>query len=60
VKLYDYAAAPNPRRVRVYLAEKGLSVPLGSCIAESIELDPALANVARWHAAVASRPSAKA
>jgi glutathione S-transferase len=28
VKLYDYAAAPNPRRVRVYLAEKGLSVPL--------------------------------
>jgi glutathione S-transferase len=28
VKLYDGARAPNPRRVRVFLAEKGLSIPL--------------------------------
>lgn len=28
MKLYDYGQAPNPRRVRIYLAEKGLSVPL--------------------------------
>ncbi len=28
MKLYDSALAPNPRRVRIYLAEKGLSVPL--------------------------------
>jgi glutathione S-transferase len=28
MKLYDGGRAPNPRRVRVYLAEKGLSVPL--------------------------------
>jgi len=27
VKLYDYAMAPNPRRVRIFLAEKGISVP---------------------------------
>ncbi len=27
MKLYDFARAPNPRRVRVFLAEKGLSVP---------------------------------
>jgi glutathione S-transferase len=27
VKLYDYVMAPNPRRVRIYLAEKNLSVP---------------------------------
>jgi len=27
MKLYDYARAPNPRRVRVFLAEKGMSVP---------------------------------
>jgi glutathione S-transferase len=27
VKLYDYAMAPNPRRVRIYLAEKGLELP---------------------------------
>lgn len=28
MKLYDAGRAPNPRRVRVFLAEKGLSVPL--------------------------------
>jgi glutathione S-transferase len=27
VKLYDSALAPNPRRVRIFLAEKGISVP---------------------------------
>jgi len=28
MKLYDGGRAPNPRRVRIYLAEKGLSIPL--------------------------------
>jgi glutathione S-transferase len=28
MKLYDGGRAPNPRRVRVYLAEKGIAVPL--------------------------------
>jgi glutathione S-transferase len=28
MKIYDYKLAPNPRRVRVFLAEKGLKVPL--------------------------------
>ena len=27
VKLYDSKMAPNPRRVRIYLAEKGIEVP---------------------------------
>jgi glutathione S-transferase len=27
MKLYDYQLAPNPRRVRVFLAEKGIVVP---------------------------------
>jgi glutathione S-transferase len=27
VKLYDCATAPSPRRVRIFLAEKGLAVP---------------------------------
>jgi len=27
MKLYDCGLAPNPRRVRVYLAEKGIAVP---------------------------------
>lgn len=28
MKLYDGGMAPNPRRVRIYLAEKGIEVPL--------------------------------
>lgn len=28
MKLYDDTRAPNPRRVRIYLAEKGITVPL--------------------------------
>jgi glutathione S-transferase len=27
VKLYDFPRAPNPRRVRIFLAEKGIDVP---------------------------------
>lgn len=27
MKLYDFALAPNPRRVRMFLAEKGLEIP---------------------------------
>ena len=28
MKIYDFKAAPNPRRVRIFLAEKGIKVPL--------------------------------
>jgi glutathione S-transferase len=28
LKLYDYKSAPNPRRVRIFLAEKGVEVPM--------------------------------
>lgn len=28
MKLYDTSRAPNPRRVRIFLAEKGISIPL--------------------------------
>src|SRR5512143_278423 len=28
MKLYDFVGAPNPKKVRVYLAEKGIQVPL--------------------------------
>ena len=28
MKLYDYKTAPNPRRVRIFLAEKGIDVPM--------------------------------
>ncbi len=30
MKLYDFTIAPNPRRVRIFLAEKGIDVPLES------------------------------
>ena len=28
MKLYDYPAAPSPRRVRMFLAEKGLQIDI--------------------------------
>ncbi|HVN64278.1 MAG TPA: glutathione S-transferase [Candidatus Binataceae bacterium] len=28
MKLYDFTHAPNPRRVRIFLAEKGITVPM--------------------------------
>jgi glutathione S-transferase len=28
MKLYDFAMAPNPRRVRMFLAEKGINIPV--------------------------------
>ena len=27
MKLYDFPGAPNPRRVRIFAAEKGLDLP---------------------------------
>lgn len=27
MKLYDFEPAPNPRRVRMFLAEKGIDIP---------------------------------
>lgn len=33
MKLYDAGKAPNPRRVRIFMAEKGLSIP------ESVQID---------------------
>jgi glutathione S-transferase len=42
VKLYDSAPAPNPRRVRIYLAEKGITVPVEQVdIAKSVNRQPA-------------------
>src|SRR5215471_11481807 len=30
MKIYDFVGAPNPRKLRVYLAEKGIKVPFES------------------------------
>jgi len=46
MKLYDGGRAPNPRRVRVYLAEKGIKIPI-----EQVDLG-ALAHKSAAYAAV--------
>jgi glutathione S-transferase len=41
MKLYDSAIAPNPRRVRIYLAEKGINVPIEQVdIAKGVNRQP--------------------
>lgn len=42
VKLYDFAPAPNPRRVRIFLAEKGVSIPIEQInLREGLQFTPA-------------------
>jgi glutathione S-transferase len=42
MKLYDSAAAPNPRRVRIFLAEKGITVPVEQVdIGKAVNRQPA-------------------
>ena len=36
MKLYGSAVAPNPRRVRIFLAEKGIDVPTVDVDLESL------------------------
>jgi glutathione S-transferase len=40
MKIYDWRLAPNPRRVRMFLAEKGLDVPLEEVGGEGMRLKP--------------------
>jgi len=72
--LYTYSGAPNPRRVHMYLAEKGIEVPFRQVdllkrenrspdfLASVNPLGglPVLEHLARWHASVSARPSARA
>jgi glutathione S-transferase len=42
MKLYDSQGAPNPRRVRVFLAEKGIAVPIEQVdITKAVNREPA-------------------
>ena len=41
MKIYDWHIAPNPRRLHIYLAEKGLKIPLEEVGGENLLLDPA-------------------
>jgi glutathione S-transferase len=40
MKIYDWRLAPNPRRVRMFLAEKGIDVPLEEVGGENMRLKP--------------------
>ncbi len=39
MKIYDWRLAPNPRRVRMFLTEKGLEVPLEE-VGDGMRLEP--------------------
>lgn len=38
MKLYDWAPAPNPRRVRIFLLEKGIDIPIEDVAGENFKL----------------------
>ena len=38
MKIYDWHIAPNPRRLHIYLAEKGLNIPLVEVGGEDLKL----------------------
>ncbi len=40
MKIYDWHIAPNPRRLHIYLAEKGLNIPLIEVGGENLKLQP--------------------
>ncbi|MEO5860975.1 MAG: glutathione S-transferase [Burkholderiales bacterium] len=41
MKLYDWHIAPNPRRLHIYLSEKGIHVPLEEVGGDDLKLKPA-------------------
>ena len=49
MKLYDFSLAPNPRRVRMFLVEKGIEVPLEEVnLRERGQLEPQFAAINPW------------
>ena len=52
MKLYDSKLAPNPRRVRIFLAEKGIAVP-------TEQVDIARRTVAKYREQLGILPSSK-
>ena len=41
MKIYDWHIAPNPRRLHIFLAEKGLTIPLEEVGGDDLKLNPA-------------------
>ncbi len=49
MKLYDFAAAPNPRRVRMFLAEKGIEIETEQVnLREGGQMAPEFAAINPW------------
>jgi glutathione S-transferase len=49
MKLYDFAAAPNPRRVRIFIAEKGIDVAMEQVdLRAGAHLEPDFAKINPW------------
>ena len=40
MRIYDWAAAPNPKRLRMYLVEKGLNIDIIQVSGENLRLKP--------------------
>ncbi len=40
MRIYDWAAAPNPKRLRMYLVEKGLNIEIIQVSGENLRLKP--------------------
>lgn len=40
MKIYDWHIAPNPRRLHIHLAEKGLQIPLEEVGGDNLKLKP--------------------
>ena len=49
MKIYDSNTAPNPRRVRIFLAEKGIQVPYEQVdIGNAVNRGPDLGRKTPW------------
>jgi glutathione S-transferase len=73
VNLCNHSLAPNPRRVRIFAAEKGIELALeeinditalvgidiGGRLAD-VKIAPKFAHLSRWHETVSKRASARA
>jgi len=59
MKLYD-GLGPNPRLIRMFIAEKKLDVPSELVDLVGQKLDASNRNVAAWFERMATRPSAAA
>lgn len=60
---YDCEPAPNPRRVRLYLAEKGIDIPCRQIDLfkdEQLGIPAANVNTQRWFDAIAARAPVRA